>query len=520
MAALLTWGGPAFAQLTDTTQTFPTVPGGHINRSVQEQIQAGTGPDHVGGTSAYFIKRDPARAIRRGRQIFQRKWTANQGLGPRVNFDGTGDIHANPDLGAGLSDSCGGCHGRPRGSAGFGGTHNARPDSVDAPHLFGLGLQEMLADEMTTDLRAIQTQALIDANAQQIPIVRNLVAKGVFFGYITAFPSGTVDYFGLEGVDEDLRVKPFTARGAISSIREFGVVAMKAEIGLETSDWVLCSATDPVVPIAMTSLAGFVFDPAVDTFNRPPVCSPVLDGDGDGFINEFDESLLDFLEFYLLNYFKPALGKQTTRTAQGETLLNTIGCTNCHVQDMTIDYDRRVADIDTVHDPVNGIFNRLFATATTLWMTVPDGQPDPKLLPIGNSFLVENIYTDFKRHDLGEAFHERNYDGTLHMEFMTEPLWGVGSTAPYGHDGRSMNLEEVILRHGGDALTERNSFVALTEDDQRKIIEFLQTLILFPPDDTASSLNPGNPGMPIQDPANHGSVDLSVLFIPSAEGPE
>jgi CxxC motif-containing protein (DUF1111 family) len=35
---------------------------------------------------------------------------------------------------------------------------------------------------------------------------------------------------------------------------------------------------------------------------------------------------------------------------------------------------------------------------------------------------------------------------------MTEPLWGVGSTAPYGHDGRSINLREVILRHGGEAL--------------------------------------------------------------------
>ena len=31
-----------------------------------------------------------------------------------------------------------------------------RPDSRDAPHLFGLGLKEMLADEITADLRAIR----------------------------------------------------------------------------------------------------------------------------------------------------------------------------------------------------------------------------------------------------------------------------------------------------------------------------------------------------------------------------
>ena len=46
---------------------------------------------------------------------------------------------------------------------------------------------------------------------------------------------------------------------------------------------------------------------------------------------------------------------------------------------------------------------------------------------------------------------------------MTEPLWGVGSTAPYGHDGRSINLREVILRHGGEATASRNAFAALPE---------------------------------------------------------
>lgn len=28
-------------------------------------------------------------------------------------------------------------------------------------------------------------------------------------------------------------------------------------------------------------------------------------------------------------------------------------------------------------------------------------------------FVVSDIFADFKRHDLGPAFHERNFDGTL-----------------------------------------------------------------------------------------------------------
>ena len=43
---------------------------------------------------------------------------------------------------------------------------------------------------------------------------------------------------------------------------------------------------------------------------------------------------------------------------------------------------------------------------------------------------------------------------------MTEPLWGVGTTAPYGHDGRSINLNEVILRHGGEAQRARDLYAA------------------------------------------------------------
>ena len=70
------------------------------------------------------------------------------------------------------------------------------------------------------------------------------------------------------------------------------------------------------------------------------------------------------------------------------------------------------------------------------------GYPTIKV-PNRNSFTVRNFYADMKRHDLGPAFHERNFDGTLRMQFMTEPLWGVGSSAPYGHDGRSSNRTSI-----------------------------------------------------------------------------
>ncbi len=174
----------------------------------------------------------------------------------------------------------------------------------------------------------------------------------------------------------------------------------------------------------------------------------------------------------------------------------------------------QMANVETVFDPNRGNpFNRLFATATTLFSSVDDGSGFPTLKrPLGGSFLVSNIFTDFKLHDLGPNFHERNYDGTIRTHFLTTPLWGVGSTAPYGHDGRSINLTEVILRHSGEAQGESDAFAALSNADRNALLEFLNSLILFPPDDTSSNLDPANPATSGFPQFGHGSIKLGVLF--------
>jgi hypothetical protein len=304
-------------------------------------------------------------------------------------------------------------------------------------------------------------------------------------------------------------------------LRAFSVGGFNDEMGLQASDPVLCSASDPVNPVRQVSASGFEFDPAIDRVKRPPVCSPFADGDGDGVANEIDPALLDHMEFYLLNYFKPATGEMTRHAQSGLNLMRNIGCTNCHTPTLAVNHDRRVADVETRFDAERGIFNRLFATATLFVNAVSDGYPFPQLLPQRNRFVVDNFFSDLKRHDLGPAFYERQYDGTVITHFVTEPLWGVATSAPYGHDGRSINLKEVILRHGGEAQESRDAFAALGETGQQRILEFLATLVLFPPDDTASNLNPGNPETnDPQSPAEHGSINLGALFQIPSEGPE
>ena len=504
----------AWAELTDLTQTPNAVNEG-IAKSLEDEVAAGRGDVRLPGSSLYVIARDPFRAIRRGRQLFQRKFTVAQGLGPRFEDGIGGDIRATPALGAGLADSCAGCHGRPRGAAGFGGDVFTRPDSRDAPHLFGLGLQEMLGDEMTADLRAQRAAAVSQAIRAHRAVTVALSSKGIGFGRLTANADGAVDSSGIQGVDADLRIKPFFAQGGAFSIRQFVVGALNDEMGLQAPDTDLLTAA---AGGRVVTPSGLVLDGALDKLSAPAATDTGADPDGDGVSNEIDVALVDYLEFYLLNYFKPATYEKTTLTETGRRLMPAFGCTACHQPSLVIEADRRVADVATEYDPVRGIFNNLFATATPLFHEVADNSGLPALRqPNRARFVVDNFYADLKRHDLGPKFWERNFDGTFQREFMTEPLWGVGTTAPYGHDGRSVNLHEVILRHGGEAQRSRDLYASASASAQIALRAFLESLVLFPPDDTASNLNPGDSTAPNFPQKGHGNIKLPVLFLDPSE---
>ncbi len=508
------WVDACVAGLSDLSQTPNAVQEG-IAKSLEDQIGAGRGSVDTPQSSLYIIARDPFRSIKRGRQLFQRKFTLAQGLGPRAN-DGVGDnIQGSPALGAGLADSCAACHGRPRGSAGSGGDVFTRPDSRDAPHLFGLGLQEMLADEMTADLRTQRQQATIAASQQRRPQRANLKTKGVRFGQLVALPDGTVNTERVRGVDSDLRIKPFFAHGGTFSIRQFIVSAFNDEMGLQVVDPDLTAAAEGS---QVTTPSGLLLDGATDQITAPLATDTYEDPDGDSISNEVDVALVDHMEFYLLNYFKPATYQSNAITNTGRRAMEEFGCTGCHRPSLTVERDRRVADVETIYDPVRGIFNHLFATATPLLNEdVNDDTLPPLRIPAQGRFVVHNLYADLKRHNLGPKFWERNFDGSLQREFMTEPLWGVGSTAPCGHDGRSVNLHEVILRHGGEALRAKQRYAAAPIAQQMALRGFLETLVLFPPEDTASNLNPGDRNAPNFPQQGHGSIRLPALFVDPAE---
>jgi hypothetical protein len=362
----------------------------------------------------------------------------------------------------------------------------------------------MLADEITGDLRSIQAHAIIQAEHSGHSVTLPLHSKGIDYGAITAAPSGTVDTSAVQGVDSDLRVKPFFGEGRTISIREFVVGALHKEMGIEVNDPDLANAHAGQIVVTPS---GMVLDGSKDSIDAPPP------PDAETGKYEADPAIVDHLEFYLTNYFKPGVGHRNPTTELGQRIFNGISCNSCHISNLLINHDRRVADVETVYNSAEGIFNHLFSTAVTLVDVFDDKRGFPPLQrPRSDPFLVTNIFTDFKRHDLGRNFYERNYDGTLQTQFLTRPLWGVGSKNSFGHDGRSTSLDEVILRHGGEAKGSRDAYASLTALESSALQDFLRSLVLFPPDDTASNLDPGDRNAENFPQLGHGSIKLTVLF--------
>jgi hypothetical protein len=64
-------------------------------------------------------------------------------------------------------------------------------------------------------------------------------------------------------------------------------------------------------------------------------------------------------------------------------------------------------------------------------------------------------------------------------KFRTAPLRGVGSTAPYFHDGASLSLEDALERHGGEASETRARWRALSETERDALRAFLDSLVLY-----------------------------------------
>ena len=161
--------------------------------------------------------------------------------------------------------------------AGFGGDVATRPDSRDAPHLFGLGLKEMLADEMTAELRATRkTVQAPSAHGHEgaAPSRCACEAKGVAFRQAHGVSRRQRRHLRTcDGVDDGpARAARSSWRASTVSIREFAIGGLQGGDGprgarpaCSAPSRIRCRAAGP-----RRAQRASAYDPADDASNARP----------------------------------------------------------------------------------------------------------------------------------------------------------------------------------------------------------------------------------------------------------
>jgi len=393
---------------------------------------------------------------------------------PRSDYARTSGLDAN---------ACSGCHNVPviGGAGDFSanvfvseGFRQADFDSTDPQfsnerntnHLFGAGLVELLAREMSRELQRARRDALDAARLDGEAVRASLSAKGVDFGTLLAHPDGRVDTRGLDGVDADLVIRPFGTKGVMTSLRQFTVNALNHHHGIQAEERFGARWTDEA-DFDQDGLAHEIGAHGVSalvawqaTLPPPGRRVPVRDAAG--------------------RALNTATRAAWTRAAgRGEAAFGALGCSDCH---------RPALPLDSLvfHDP--GDFD---AAGTLRRGEVPGMQYDLALrdwaaaLPRdAHGRVLVPLFGDLKRHAIADRQLDRLGNELLSQRFVernvfqTAELWGVGSSAPYGHRGDIGTLGEVIEAHGGQARPARQAWLAAPSGLREDVLAFLKTLRL------------------------------------------
>jgi hypothetical protein len=243
-----------------------------------------------------------------------------------------------------------------------------------------------------------------------------------------------------------------------------------------------------------------------------------VDGDGDGVVNELGFGDISAMAAYMQTQARPqtkielnTLGlldpplttAEIAAIGRGQTVFTQVGCATCHVAQLVLNnpvmtepsqsathrdatFPSGVSPVSVGVDPANPIRANLITDVPDNRIAFANGDLLGGLernraagAPAGSAIV--RAFTDLKRHDMGPDLAEPtgvNDDGVLNSIWMTRGLWGVGSTAPYMHDGRATTLMSAIAEHGGEGATARQNVRNLPVGSQRDLIAFLGNLVI------------------------------------------
>ncbi len=326
-------------------------------------------------------------------------------------------------------------------------------------HLFGAGLIELLAREMTSDLQRQRRRALLLARQSGQTQSIDLQTKGVLFGSLNAHSDGRIDTRNIDGVDADLVVRPFSHKGVMTSLRQFTINALNQHHGMQ----------------------------ATERFGAR--WTATNDFDEDNQVDEISPGDVSALVAWQATLPPPGISNTLSdawqaAAARGRQQFEQLQCSHCHRQTLPLRnlVFKDPGPLDAAGTLREGELGLNQGTSYSLelraWAKdLPRNAHGDVLVPLFGDLkrhiIADNQVATLGNELLSQRFVERNV-------FMTSELWGVGSTAPYGHRGDLTSLPEVILAHGGEARTARDAYLALDTAGQSDIDAFLKSMVIAP----------------------------------------
>lgn len=415
--------------------------------------------------------------VEAGRQLFDTRFTKYDGAGRPLATQAIIPTHfkhpreilfqraSGPD-----SNGCVSCHNVPTlgGAGDFAanaftseGTESADFDNVDpqfsnergSPSLFGAGLVELLAREMTADLQSIRREALDRARETGIPVTAELTSKGISFGELIVGTDGRIDVSGIEGVDHDLIVRPFTHKGTMISLRVFAVTALNTHFGIQPEER---------FGAQMTGMKDF---------------------DGDGMNAELSPGQISAMVAFQAA-LEPPVSEPFENTEwqnmadKGEKLFFDTGCAACHTPALPLE-SLKFTDPGP-YDTAGTLASHDVADPAIYDLALLDWAAD---LPRDeNGHALVPLFSDMKRHTIADE-KLNHYGNELLSQgfvprntFLTTKLWGLADTAPYGHRADLTTIDAAILAHGGEATQSRDQYADLSDTERDNLITYLKTL--------------------------------------------
>ena len=324
--------------------------------------------------------------------------------------------------------------------------------------MFGSGLVELLAREMSKELIAQRASAEIISLNESREVRIELITKEISFGFLTAKPNGTLDTSEIVGVDIDLIIKPFTQKGVVPSLRVFTNNAMNHHHGMQSSE---------------------TFEDREDIHKAMDLLSDSKDHDGDGVINELTMGDITALTIFqallpIPKWEEPKTDIEKEAAKNGQLLFSKIGCSDCHRPYLPLKNT-------LFSDP--GPFNpkdHLSAEDTKgIYIDLKDYYPNLKINE--NDELLIPLFSDLKRHKMGDLLNNEKVkqlatrNNVPTDQWITKKLWGFASEPPFLHHGRATLISEAIKVHGGEAENSKQAYIKLNEIEQAHIVEYLNT---------------------------------------------